>query len=400
MSATHTSDATFAAAISVQANFAQAVDEVCTHAQSQLAGSADLAFVFVSADHGDACDQIARTICERLDTDRLFGCTAESVIGNRREVERTPAIVLWLARLPGTTALPMHLNFERTPDGGTIVGWPEELSHAWPDSATLIILGDPFSFPADAMLERLNEDRPGTLVVGGMASAGHAPGENRLILGRNTHAEGAVAVMLDGGTRRHTIVSQGCRPVGTHLVITKAERNVIQELGGKPALLRLKELYDTLPNHEQELVQRGLHVGRVVSEYQDRFEQGDFLVRNVIGVDPDRGAIAIGDYVRPGQTVQFHIRDEKTADDELRQLLAAARQQPVNAAGGLLFSCNGRGTNLFQQPDHDAGLISDTWRDIPLAGFFAAGELGPIGGKNFMHGFTASAIFFERGARR
>lgn len=387
----------FAAVSSLRARLDEAIDEVCSQARDQFHGPADLAFVFVAADFARASDQIACAINDRLPITHLLGCTAESVIANRREIEHAPAIALWLARLPGMNLLPMHLNFERTPDGGTIVGWPDSLETAWPEAAAMIVLADPFSFPADAMLERLNEDRPGLRVVGGMASAGHAPGENGLILGPRSLPQGAVAVLLHGGSRLQTVVSQGCRPVGTHLVITKAERNVIHELGGKPALLRLKELYDTLPNREKELVQRGLHVGRVVSEYQDHFEQGDFLVRNVLGIDPDRGAIAIGDYVRPGQTVQFHIRDAETADGELRQLLAAARREPVDFAAALLFTCNGRGTNLFQHPDHDASLISDTWQDLPLAGFFAAGELGPIGGKNFVHGFTASALLFERG---
>jgi small ligand-binding sensory domain FIST len=216
-----------------------------------------------------------------------------------------------------------------------------------------------------------------------------------LLLGRAAPREGAVAVMLYGPLRLRTIVSQGCRPIGTHFVITKAERNVIYELGGKPALLRLKEIFDTLPTHEQQLVQQGLHVGRVVSEYQDRFQQGDFLVRNVMGIDPDNGAIAIGDYVRAGQTVQFHIRDQQSADEELRQLLAAVHNDTSSPDGALLFTCNGRGTRLFSQSDHDARLLQDVLGNIPLAGFFAAGELGPIGGKNFMHGFTASVALFE-----
>jgi len=232
-------------------------------------------------------------------------------------------------------------------------------------------------------------------VVGGMASSATQPGENRLFLGPRTHSTGAAAVLLRGDVRLKTVVSQGCRPIGRPLVVTKAERNVLIELGGKRALLQLKEIFDSLPTREQQLVQRGLHVGRVVNEYREQFELGDFLIRNVIGIDPNEGTIAIGDFFRPGQTVQFHIRDHETADDDLRQHLAAASQAGPTPAGALLFTCNGRGARLFGKPHHDATCVREAWGNIPLAGFFAAGEIGPVGNQNYMHGFTASLAVFE-----
>ena len=288
----------------------------------------------------------------------------------------------------------MHLEFERTAEGGALKGWPDELAGEWPAESFVILLGEPFSFPADFLLERMNEDRPTVPVIGGMASGGTQPGENRLLLGPATHTEGAVALHVSGPVRLKTVVSQGCRPIGRPFVVTKAERNILFELGGKPAMVQLRELFDTLPTREQRLVQRALHVGRVVSEYQDRFEQGDFLVRNVIGIDANTGAIAIGDYIRPGQTVQFHIRDEEAADAELKQLLRAAKQSCPTPAGALLFTCNGRGTRMFSEPHHDAAAIASALGPIPLAGFFAQGELGPIGRQNFIHGFTASIGLF------
>jgi small ligand-binding sensory domain FIST len=386
----------FASALSTHSITVEAIGEVCRRAGTQLGATADLAMLFVSHHHGPDFDRIAAQVCEQLGTDRLLGCTGESIVGTGREIENEPAMSLWLARLPGVTVCPMHLKFERSPEGGVIVGWPDDLPIEWPAGSSLLMLGEPYSFPADLLLERLNEDQPGVPVIGGMASGGSAPGENQLLLGPRSHREGAVVAMLHGAVRVRTLVSQGCRPVGKHFVVTKAERNVIHELGGKPALLRLKEIYDTLPTREQQLVQRGLHMGRVVSEYQERFQQGDFLVRNVMGIDPDSGAIAIGDYVRAGQTVQFHIRDQQTADEDLRQLLAQLKTDPQAApSAALMFTCNGRGTRLFNQPDHDARALQQSLGDIPLAGFFAAGELGPIGGQNFMHGFTASVALFE-----
>lgn len=257
----------------------------------------------------------------------------------------------------------------------------------------MLLLGEPFSFPADYLLERMNEDRAGVPVMGGMASGGTAPAQNRLILGGRGLQEGGVAVVLEGGTPPRSIVSQGCRPVGHHFVVTKAERNIIYELGGRPAFERLREVFDTSPNRDKILMQQGLHVGRVVSEYLEQFTQGDFLIRNVIGVDADAGAIVIGDYIRTGQTIQFHVRDESTADAELRQLLAGHR--PQRPGGALLFTCNGRGSRLFSQPHHDAAAIHDTWDELPVAGLFAQGEMGPVGGRNFLHGFTASIALFD-----
>jgi small ligand-binding sensory domain FIST len=216
-----------------------------------------------------------------------------------------------------------------------------------------------------------------------------------LLLGGETFAEGAVAVYLQGGVSMRTIVSQGCRPIGKPFVVTKADRNVIVELGGKPAFTQLREIFQSLPTRDKQLVQTSLHVGRVVSEYRDHFEQGDFLIRNVIGLDPKQGAIAIGDYIRPGQTVQFHVRDADAADGELKQLVAAVAAAGGAPAGGLLFACNGRGTRMFPEPHHDARVLAEKFGPIPVSGFFAMGELGAVGEQNFVHGHTASIVLFE-----
>jgi small ligand-binding sensory domain FIST len=296
--------------------------------------------------------------------------------------------------LPGAQVVPVRLEFERTPDGGTFAGWPEEGDELAADGASLILLGEPFSFPADALLERLNEDLPGLHVFGGMASGGYQPGQNRVALGTDLFDSGAVGVLVRGVTLR-SVVSQGCHPIGKPMVVTRSERNVIQQLGGRPAFEQLKDLWPQLSEKEQRLVREGLHVGQVINEYQDSFGRGDFLIRNVIGADPAQGVIALGDYVRTGQTVQFHLRDADTADEELRELLSKARASAAAPAGALLFTCNGRGTRLFGQPHHDAQAIAKAWSALPVAGFFAQGEMGPVGGKNFLHGFTASVVLFD-----
>jgi small ligand-binding sensory domain FIST len=384
-----------ASALSTLDSAEAALLEAAQAARAALGGRPDVAFLFISPHHARAADELAAQACELLGTGNLLGCTGEAIVGAGREVEEAPALSLWLARWPDAQLTPLHLKFERTSEGGVLEGWPDKLAGEWAPGSFLLVLGEPFSFPADYLLERMNEDRPGLPIVGGMASGAPAPGENRLFLGPHTHAEGAVVLHVSGGVKLRTIVSQGCRPIGRPLVVTKAERNVIHELGGKSAFVQLREIFNTLPTSEQRLVQRALHVGRVVSEYQERFEQGDFLVRNVVGIDGQAGAIAIGDYIRPGQTIQFHIRDEQAADAELAQLLAAARDSGTTPAGGLLFTCNGRGTRMFSQPDHDAASIARAFGNLPVAGFFAQGEIGPIGRQNFMHGFTASIALFE-----
>jgi small ligand-binding sensory domain FIST len=384
-----------AAALSTASDTRRALDEVLDVACGRLDGPCDLAFLFASAYHQPNLDVLAPLLAERLGSPAILGCTGESIVGGDREIEQQPAIALWLARLPNSTVLPMHLEYKQTQEGGTFTGWPNELPTPWPEGAALILLGDPFSFPADELIARINEDHPGVPVVGGMASGGAGPRENRLMFGGRCCDSGAVAALVYGAVRIRSVVSQGCRPIGRPFIVTKAENNVIRELGGMPALARLQEVYAELTPEDRRLVQAGPHVGRVLSEYQDQFSRGDFLVRNVIGADPNTGAIAIGDHVRTGQTVQFHVRDAATADEDLRALLtSAAAELGAGPAGALLFTCNGRGTRLFPEPNHDAACLRDCLGDIPAAGFFAQGEIGPIGGKNFLHGFTASVAIF------
>jgi small ligand-binding sensory domain FIST len=388
----------FASALSTRQNSAAALEEVCQSVLQQLGSTAHVALAFYSAEHLDQAGQLAEQLCEQLGTRNIIGCSGESIVGKDREVENEPALSLWAARMPGVSVLPMQLEFVRTLEGSGILGWPDDLPPEWPANSTLLVLGDPFSFPAEVLLELINDEHPGVPVIGGMASTASQPGENRLLIGNAAVSQGAVALLMHGPLKVRTLVSQGCRPIGEPFVITRAERNTVLELGGEPAYKKLVDTFQTLATREQEQVRRGLHLGRVVNEYLEHFDQGDFLVRNVLGMDVNSGAIAVGDFFRMGQTVQFHVRDWETADAELRQLLSEIRRNTHNTPrGGFLFSCNGRGSRLFPEPNHDAHSVAEVWPDMPLAGFFAAGELGPIGGRNFIHGFTASIAILEQG---
>jgi len=349
---------------------------------------ADLALVFATHHHDGAFVELLQAVQETVRPAHLIGCTGESLVANDREIEGEPAVVVWLAHMPGVNIKTFSIDFEQTPEGPAFLGFPDELPEAPPGGSSLmILLGEPFSLPADVLLNRLNEDHPGLPVVGGMASGGFGPERNRVFLGTSELAGGAVAAHLSGNFKLQTVVSQGCRPIGKPFVITKANEDIIFQLGGKPAWEQLKTVLDDLPPEDRELLKQGLHVGRAIDEYREGFRRGDFLIRNFRGYDPDSGAIAVDDMFRVGQTIRFHLRDRHSADEDLREMLAPAGSKP---AGGLLFSCNGRGSRLFRMPDHDAGEVRRRHDGLPLAGFFAQGELGPVGGRNFMHGFTAS----------
>jgi small ligand-binding sensory domain FIST len=205
---------------------------------------------------------------------------------------------------------------------------------------------------------------------------------------------GLCGVALCGNIQIDTVVSQGCRPIGRHLVITEAEQNVIRQLGGKPPLAVVIETLKRCSTRDLELARTGgLLVGRVIDERQRKFARGDFLIRNPIGFEQESGAMVINDLVRPGQTIQFHVRDSASADDDLVSLLAAKSRR--TAAGALLFACTSRGSRLFADRHHDARAVAESCGTRPVAGLFSAGEIGPIGRRNFLHGHAASVGFFR-----
>lgn len=353
-----------------------------------------LAVAFVSAHHADALGRLASLFRERYPDARFLGVTGETIIGEGQEIEGATAVSLWAIALPDDVVVqPVRLSWNGDAFEGDIL---PKRAEAKSGANTLLLFGDPFSFPVDSLFKDLETSDPSLRVVGGMASASHVAGGNRLALDDKVYEDGAAGVWLDGPFTIRTVVSQGCRPIGRPMIITRVEGNVIKDLGRRAAIEVLRETFETLDEDDQKLIREGLHVGRVINEYQESFGRGDFLIRNVMGAD-NEGGIAITDTVRVGQTVQFHVRDARTADEDLRTLLAEsiATHRSAKAAGGLLFSCNGRGSRLFPAPDHDASSIQDALGPIPTAGFFAMGEFGPVGGKNFVHGFTASLAIFE-----
>ena len=377
----------FASALSQHPIAANALGEAAGEILERFEGEGcDLAVCFASTHHVGAFEDIGPALRNILEPRVLVGGTAVAVAGGPHEIEENPALTVFAARLDGAMLTPVTLRVQETPDGAALTGWPS-LDRS---PASLLMFADPFTFPVDAFLQRVNRDLPGLQIIGGLASAAGSPGGNRLVLDDHVVDEGAVGVFVDGGgIEVRTLVSQGCRPIGRPYVVTRGEQNLIEELGGKPAIERLQELAGAASEEERELLRRGLHVGLVVDEHKADFSRGDFLVRNLLGADESSGALAVGEQVSVGQTVQFHVRDADAADEDLREMLTG-----VDADAALLFTCNGRGRHLFTVPDHDAGMVESLLGPIPLAGAFCAGEIGPVGGRNFLHGFTASLALF------
>ncbi len=414
------------AAVSGNPDSIRAASQVCERVSQELGdGVTDLALVFISGHHVAAMESIGAIVRRELRADCALGVSAESVVGGSVELERTPGISVLAARLPGVMIVPFSAPSlqpfdEEAPDAheriGRAIGAADDLR------ATLLFV-DPFSVPMTGLLPAICRSRvrrpdnaPIGVVIGGFASAGSAAGQNALLLDDTVFRAGAIGVSLRGPVRVETVVSQGCRGFGQNYVITGVRKNVILTLGGRPALQVLREAVEELPESDRPLLEKGLFIGRVINEYKERFGRDDYLIRNVAGVEESSGAVAVADFLRVGQTVRFHLRDAATAHEDLAMLLDAQqlKEPPV---GGLLVTCNGRGTRLFDKPHHDAAAIARAFRrepggetlaklgeefgnggpSIPLAGFFAAGEIGPVGEDSYVHGHTACVALF-RGA--
>ena len=339
--------------------------------------------VFVSPEHHAHLADVAAAIEARLEPGVLLGAVAHGVIGPTEEVESGYAVSVWGASLPGGYVQPFRAWTMRPAGGGmAVAGWPD----TGPDDVT-IVLADPASFPISEVLERLGDQRPGHAVVGGLVTGG--PDRARYLLDDRVHEDGAVGIVLRDAAVG-ALVSQGCRPVGEPLTVTGAVRDRVIELGGEPATVRLQELLSQVDDVDRALLRGGgLHLGVVVNEARDAYRTGDFLVRGVLGVEPESGALTIGDLVEVGQTVQFHLRDGDSASAELQARLARLEALP----GALLFSCTGRGARLFGRPDHDVAAVGAHVAG-GVAGAFCAGEIGPVGDRSYLHAFTASVATF------
>lgn len=390
--------------VSVRDDLRAAVREAAAAVRDGLGGAVpDLVIVFVSEHHRARYDDIAPALRTALGGGLLLGCTARSVIGGGREVEELPALSLTAATLPGVALEPFHLDLEGLPEPGSPAdAWSRACGVAPGADAHFLLLSDPFSFDVERLIRGLDAAFPEGKKLGGVASAGRTPGDNALYLGERAHRSGLVGVALQGALELDTIVAQGCRPIGLPMFVTRCRENVLQELDGRPALEVLQELYESLPPEDQELCRGSLFLGIEMKGAQGEYQQGDFLIRNLLGSDDDAGTLTVGALLRQLQVVQFHLRDARTSAEDLeRRLSSYGGESDVAAArGAVLFSCLGRGAHLYGHPNHDSEALRRHLGDLALGGFFCNGEIGPVQGTTFLHGYTSAfGIFRERAGK-
>ena len=394
----------WSSAVSDSPSFKEAVTQASEQILANLDGKhPDLAVVFISSHHMPSYVVAPELLAETLGAKVLIGCSAAGVIGGGQEVERRPGIAISAAILPGVELSPFHLNQDElpSPDAGP-EEWQALLGIRAEDCPAIMLLPDPFTLRSDHLLAGLDFAYPSTVKIGGLASGGGQPGANALFINDRSVRSGAVGVAFSGDLEVETIVAQGCRPIGEPLVVTESEINVISKLGDQTPLEVLRDLFETAETREKRLIRRSLQIGIIMDRLAQNSSEGEFLIRNVLGADEEDGTLAVGELVQEGQVVQFFVRDAQAADEDLRLMLEEYIDNLDEGdipASALLFSCIGRGQYLYGSPDHDTSVFTDIVADIPIAGFFSNGEIGPLGDQTFLHGYSASFALFKQASK-
>lgn len=377
----------------------EAFKAAATQIEEELNGQApDLLLCFISPNFAAQYKDVPELAARFLKPAAFAGCSAGGLIAGGVELEKEPAIALSAAILPDVTITKFHVEDSEMPDADAPPSkWEELVGVESFEEPQFIILPDPFSFRIDTLAQGLDYAFPRGIKIGGLASGANQPGKNALYLDDKMYKTGAVGLALSGNIEIDSIVAQGCRPVGPTFRVTKCQNNILLELDGKPAVQALYEVLEKMTSKDQELAKYSLFLGVVMDEFKDSFRPGDFLIRNILGLEPNSGALLVGELLRNERTVQFHLRDAQTSSDDLRTMLkqykdSADKNKPE---GALLFSCLGRGEHLYGVPNHDSDCFKDYLGPVPLAGFFCNGEIGPVGGTTFLHGYTSSFGIFR-----
>ncbi len=402
-------------ALSTRPSLEAAVTEVVEQAQTLLEAPADLGFVFISSAFASEFSRLLPLLKDKLPDVPLIGCSGGGIVGvsqrgRVREIEGEPALSLTLATLPGVKIKTFRVTADQLPDLDSAPdAWVDLVGVPIADQPHFVVLADPFSAKVNDLLQGLDYAYAGASKVGGLASADRMGGTTALFCDGHLYREGTVGVALSGNIVMDTIVAQGCRPIGQPYWVTEGERNIVLGLQERDSLEEsstssrkvatqrtpleiLREVIDTLSEEDRDLAQHSLFVGVAQNEFKQGLEQGDFLIRNLLGVDPRVGAIAIGDRIRPGQRIQFHLRDAQTSAEDLEVLLQryqAESDGQSSAIGALMFSCMGRGEELYGEPNFDTQLFAQYLDQVPVSGFFCSGEIGPVGTTTFLHGYTS-----------
>jgi len=387
----------FADALATGTDWRAAIAEAARTARSKLgSGPCDLALVFVAEGWtGFDPRELPALLGKELAPRMTLGCNAYGAIAGRREVERKPAAAVLAMRLPDARVHPFALSageLARFDDGRALVA---ALDLYPTDKPKFLAFGDPASCDPERLAALVNDAYPGAPLVGGLSSGPSLRRPSWLLLGGEVYEQGAVGVALTGDVSFDVVVAQGCRPIGEPLIVTKAEGNVLQALGGRPPLEVLRETLARCSADDQRLARHALFAGLAMAEGRADYRRGDFLIRNLLGVDHESGSMTVGAPLRRGQTLQFQLRDAQTSDQDLQTLLGRLPEAGTMPSGALLVTCVGRGQGLYGEPDHDAALVQTMRGPIPLVGFFANGELGPVGGRNYVHGYTTSLVFIR-----
>ena len=374
----------YASSLSTHEDPGIAVAEAIGQVLDRIGSSPDFAVVFMSGYFKNRLTQIRSAIENLLTPKVLIGSTADALICGSREIEDQSALTIFAGNLEGKVT-PFRVSNEHDSFGDAMRAVTEVDAH------TMILLADPNSFPAEEAINQWRSTHPHIQIIGGLNSSFPTQTSGSLFVDGEIYREGGVGLLVGGAVQIEPLVAQGCRPIGTPLIVTKSKGNLIYELGGQPALKRLEGVIASLPETERLQASQGLHIGRVIDEHKLDFAPGDFLIRAVMGADSDSGVVAIGDLAPMGSTVQFQVRDASAATDDLEHLTSSM----AIGDAALLFTCNGRGTNLFESPNHDASRVASLVPGEVVAGMFCAGEIGPVSGESFLHGFTASAAIFR-----
>lgn len=415
-------------ALSTRPSLEAAIKEVLQQTQT-LTASPDLALIFISSAFASEYSRLMPLLQEMLPVPALIGCSGGGVVGvdasgHIQEIEGKAALSLTLAHLPGVNVHPFHLTTAALPDlDSSPDAWIELIGVPVQDKPQFVLLASPTSPGVSELLQGLDFAYPESVKVGGLAGVNALSGSSGLFCNDSHYQDGIVGVALSGNIVLDTIVAQGCRPIGQTYRVAAAERNILTQLEEQTAsddlglevecgltrtpLEVLQGLFEGLSDSDRALAQQALFVGVAQSVFKQQLEQGDFLIRNLLGVDPKTGAIAVGDRIRPGQRIQFHLRDAAASETDLRTLLGryqlshrlsglpestlagATPPRSISPVGALLFSCLGRGEGLYEQPNFDSELFTQHLGQIPLSGFFCNGEIGPVGNTTFLHGYTS-----------
>jgi len=389
----------WASCVSTQETIEACVEEAVASVTQELAGKdADLTVIFVSPHFRTQYRAIPQLVRDRMPVGMLLGCSGGGIIGGGKEIEQKPAFSLTAAHLPGVDLQTIQTDTMNLPDPDTAPSvWHEWLGVDPATNPNFIVLADPFSFRAEEFLAGMDFAYARSAKVGGLASGAQAQGGNALYLDNKIYNGGLIGVALSGNIQLDTIVAQGCRPIGQPMRITKCDQYQLLEVDGQPPLEKLEEMVDTLSEDDRKLLRTSLFLGIEMNPMKEDPGQGDFLIRNLMGVDQETGSLSIGAPLREGQLVQFHLRDKVMSSEDLKVMLSRYQSKDGwrDAKGALLFSCLGRGEHLYGQPNHDSDMFKTKIGNIPLGGFFCNGEIGPVGQTTFLHGYTSSFGIFR-----